>query len=264
MMKFDFPGPGRGYSLHNHSNWSDGSSSLEKMCRAAKAAGLKVFGMSDHWVVPPMEGTDSKEWSMDLNKLDLYVETLQKLKKELDDENFTLKIALEVDFFFENIDEVLKNLKNYPLDYLIGSVHYSGIFGIDHDIADWDPLTQADKDEVCEIYWKKLAGAAKVKEFAFIGHLDLPKKFGLIDNSKYLPHALKILDILAENGGAFELNTAGFYKQCGEQYPSFEILKAAADLKIPVCVNADAHDPDHVIRGFEKAYSVLEKAGYRL
>ena len=263
-MKFDFPAPGRGYSLHNHSNWSDGSSTIEEMCRAAKAAGLKVFGLSDHWVVPPMEGTDSKEWSMDLDKLDLYVETLQKLKNELNDENFTLKTGLEVDFFFENIDEVLANLKKYPLDYLIGSVHYSGIFAIDYEISTWEPLSETRKDEICEIYWKKLAGAAKIKEFAFLGHLDLPKKFGLIDNEKYLPHALKVLDILAENGGALELNTAGFYKQCSEQYPSLEILKAANIRQIPVYVNSDAHASNHVDRGFAEAYGILKKAGYSI
>ena len=40
MMKLTFPGPGFEYSLHNHSSWSDGSSSPEEMCRAAKEAGL--------------------------------------------------------------------------------------------------------------------------------------------------------------------------------------------------------------------------------
>lgn len=263
MMKFDFPGPGKGCALHNHSCWSDGAGSLEEVCRAAKAAGLKVFGISDHWVDHPEDGTDAASWSMDLNKLDDYVETLQKIRSELDDENFSLKIGLEVDFFFENIDQVLKKLKQYPLDYLIGSVHYSGRFAIDYSISTWEPLSQDEIDNYCEIYWQKLAGAAQIKDFAFIGHLDLPKKFGLINNEKYFPHARKVLDILAENRGSIELNTAGWFKECAEQYPADPILHYACSKQIPVIVNADAHCPEHVTREFDRAYDRLKSAGYR-
>ena len=97
MDKFSFPGPGIGYSMHNHSNFSDGASTLEEMCRAAKASGLTVFGMSDHWVEPAYEGTGTESWRMAHDRLDEYVETLQKLKRSLDDDNFTIKIGLSVD-----------------------------------------------------------------------------------------------------------------------------------------------------------------------
>ena len=82
-MKLCFSGNYENYSLHNHSNWSDGAGDLDVMCRTAKEAGIKVFGMSDHWVEPPGEGFDSESWSMDLSKLDLYVENMQKLKDSL-------------------------------------------------------------------------------------------------------------------------------------------------------------------------------------
>ena len=86
-MKLLYPGLNEKYSLHNHSELSDGSSSLETLCRAGKAAGLKVFGVSDHWVIPPEGITDADEWRMPPEKIDEYVETLLKLKKELDSEN---------------------------------------------------------------------------------------------------------------------------------------------------------------------------------
>ena len=261
-MKLDFPQVELSCSLHNHSDWSDGASSLSEMCKSAKEAGFRVFGISDHWVIPPYENMDSESWAMAPERLPDYIKTLQKLKAELDDENFSLKIGLEVDFFFENISSVLARLKNYPLDYLIGSVHYSGTFPIDHIIDEWLPLTPEEKEQICETYWEKVAGAAAVREFDFIGHLDLPKKFGMIDNNKYLPHALRVLDIIKENGGAIELNTAGFFKECGEPYPSPEILKAAADRKIPVIINADAHHESHLTRHFEAARELLRQAGF--
>ena len=54
--KLTFPGAGKTYSLHNHSEFSDGSGTLREICLAAKSAGIKVFGLSDHWVEPPEEG----------------------------------------------------------------------------------------------------------------------------------------------------------------------------------------------------------------
>lgn len=262
MLELSYPGIFKGYSCHNHTDWSDGANSLEDMCRAGKAAGLQVMGISDHWVEAPYPGMDSEEWAMDLNKLDDYVAALQKMKQELDDENFTLKIGLEVDFFFENIDSVLARLKNYPLDYLIGSVHYAGTFPVDHIIDEWLPLSEAEKEEICGIYWQKLAGAAAVKEFDFIGHLDLPKKFGMIDNRKYLPQAFEVLEIIHQNGGAIELNTAGYFKECAEAYPALEILRRANELRIPVIISADAHAHSHIRRNFTEAAEMLKTAGY--
>ena len=264
MMKLTFPGPGFGYSLHNHSSWSDGSSSPEEMCRAAKEAGLTVFGLSDHWVVPPVEGLKSEEWSMDLTKLDAYVELLQNLRRELEDDSFSLKIGLEVDFFFENYQEVLKHLDSYPLDYRIGSVHYAGRFPVDHSIRNWVGLTQEEIAQICEEYYRKLEGAAACKEFTFIGHLDLPKKFGFVDNEKYFPHALRVLDALSRSGGAIELNTAGMFKECKEVYPSGAILREACKRHIPVVVNADAHHRDHVTRYFSESKELLKSISYDL
>lgn len=262
MDKFSFPGPGIGYSMHNHSNFSDGASTLEEMCRAAKASGLKLFGMSDHWVVPAYEGTGTERWRMKHTRLAEYVETLHKLQKELNDDNFTLKIGLEVDFFFENMDEIFDDLKQYPLDYLIGSVHCCGTFPVDHAASDWEAIPPEERDAMCEMYWKKLEGAAARKEFLFLGHLDLPKKFAIIDNSRYITHAARVLDILQQNGGAIELNTSGWFKPCADPYPTLEILKLANLRNIPVIVNADAHHHDHVRRNFEEGYTLLKAAGY--
>ena len=263
MNTLRFPEVTTSYSLHNHSNFSDGASTLEEMCRAAKASGLTVFGMSDHWVEPAYAGTGTESWRMAHDRLDEYVETLQKLKRSLDDDNFTLEIGLEVDFFFENMDDIFARLKQYPLDYLIGSVHCCGTFPVDHDASDWLPLPPEKRDAICEMYWQKLEGAAKCKEFTFLGHLDLPKKFAIIDNDRYLAHASRVLDILKENGGAIELNTSGWFKPCSAPYPSLDILKAACAREIPVYINADAHHCDHVRRNFTEALELLQLAGYK-
>lgn len=202
-------------------------------------------------------------YSMDLSRVDEYCAELERLKKEFNDENFTLYAGLEVDFFFENIDAVIKELNNYPLDYLIGSVHFSGTFPIDHSADYWTPLTRDQIDEICRIYWEKMLGAAQCSHFTFLGHLDLPKKFGFLpDPDLYFPQAVKVLDAAAASGVGIEINTAGWFKPCGEPYPSPRLLREAYSRKIPIVIDSDAHEPELVTRGFPEARKLLHQIGY--
>ena len=262
MMTFQYPGPDLDCSLHNHSDFSDGASPLEEVCRAGKASGCAVFGVSDHWVIPPGDGFDAAEWRMPPERLGEYVDRMLKLRRELEDGSFHLKIGLEVDFFFENADAVLAGLEGWPLDYLIGSVHYADRFPIDHCSDDWRPLSAADMERSCDIYWKKLLGAAACERFTFIGHLDLPKKYGFIDNRRYFPRAVGVLDELQKHGGALELNTAGWFKPCAEAYPAPELLREARRRELPVAVSSDSHRAADVRRDFARAAALLEEAGY--
>ena len=264
MLNIAYPAVDKFVSLHNHTTYSDGASSAAELCQAAKANGLRVLGISDHWVVPPYEGTDYQQWAMDHRRLDDYVNELKELQKQYNDDTFTLKIGLEVDFFFENHADTIQNLAGYNFDYLIGSVHYTGVFSVDHDSADWLPLDEDAKDKICNLYWDKLEGAAACRDFDFIGHLDLPKKFGMIDNKKYFPRAVKVLDTIRQNGGAIEINTAGWFKNCAEPYPAPELLQAASERSIPVVISADAHCAEHLQRNFDTAAELLVRSGYNI
>ncbi|MBO7147631.1 MAG: histidinol-phosphatase [Lentisphaeria bacterium] len=258
MMTLNYPGLGIDYSLHTHTTWSDGLSSLEELCRQGKKMGLKVLGVSDHYYIHPNMPKRTRYTAEE------YVADALKMRERYEDENFSLKIGLEMDFFFENTEEVLKDLEQYPFDYIIGSVHYVGTFPIDHDPSYWVDLTEERKEEICAEYWRKMEAAAACEKFTFLGHLDLPKKFGLIDNSRYFSHALRVLDILAQRQGALELNTAGWFKPCAESYPSCSILEEAYKRHIPVVISADAHQPEHLMRHFTEARELLNSVGYKL
>ena len=250
-------------SLHNHSVWSDGAASAEDMCRAAKAAGVRVFGLSDHWVVHPDPQLMPVSWSIAPGKLAAYMEELARLKRVFDDEKFTLLAGVEVDFFFENFEEVLAGLGRFSPDYLIGSVHYAGSFPVDDCADDWKDLSEDEIRAVCETYWEKMRGAAACGRFSFLGHLDLPKKFGFLpDPGAYLPQARRVLAAAAEKNIPIELNTAGWFKECKEPYPSPEILREARARNIPVIIGADAHCPQHVTRSFAEAAQLLRDIGY--
>ena len=90
-----------------------------------------------------------------------------------------------------------------------------------------------------------------------------------IDGSVFRMHinegkAIEVLDVVEKHGNAIELNTSGFFKQCNEQYPSFDILQEAYLRNIPIVVSADAHDAKHVNRNFLIAKDLLQKAKYKV
>ncbi len=250
-------------SYHNHSTWSDGSSSPEDMFLAAKEAGLSEFGLSDHWVVPPDKNYDSESWSMKLNRLEEYVNESMNWKKRLDDQNFTIRIGIEVDFFEENYADILAQLHHFPFDYLIGAVHYYGAFPIDHSPGPWQTLSQQQIDEIWHGYWRKIRNLAATRAFDFLAHLDLPKKFNFLPSESCFDELEETLLSLQENGLPLEVNTAGWSKPCAESYPGENALIRASQLGIPVLVNADAHQKEHVTRFYPQAEKLLRNCGYQ-
>ena len=249
-------------SYHNHSNWSDGLDSVKAMYDAAKAAGLKEFGLSDHYVVPGLPNLNDKEWSMPIQQVRQYVDEVTSYCKSMTCDYFTPRIGLEVDYFRENWKDVAAILDTLPLDYRIGSCHYAFDFSIDHMAEDWEPLSQEQINAIYVEYWRKMMEMAQTGVFDIVGHLDLPKKFAfpcscdLSDIQEATLQAIKAADM------AIELNTAGWFKPCNEPYPSLDLLKRARQLDIPVIISADAHETANVNRAFDRAQALLAQAGY--
>ncbi|MBO4619780.1 MAG: histidinol-phosphatase [Victivallales bacterium] len=250
-------------SYHNHSTWSDGIASIREMALAARDAGVTEFGISDHLVLAPNPVIASKaaSWSMKPEAFGAYVLAAQEVKNELQTPAFQFRIGVEADFFEENIDSLKAMLTKYPqVDYVIGACHYAGDFEIDHATEDWEPLDEASRQRIWEVYLDKIQGVCQAGYCDFIAHLDLPKKFGALLPDALKPKMEQLLQAISQSGVAMEVNTAGLDKPCQEWYPSEEILHRAVALGIPLLVNADAHATSQVVRHFSEARAALRAA----
>ncbi len=81
--------------------------------------GLTEIGFSDH---SPMRQDDFDDWRMRFDQLDQYVTKVRAAQKAYP--KLVIKLALEVDFSPGQEDWVRELARQYPWDYLIGSVHY--------------------------------------------------------------------------------------------------------------------------------------------
>jgi histidinol-phosphatase (PHP family) len=225
--------------------------------RRAVELGLTEIGFSDH---SPMRQDNFDNWRMNFSQLDEYVAKVRRAQKEFP--QLIIRLALEMDYLPGQEDWIRELAARQPWDYFIGSVHYvSDSWAIDdpQKLSEWK---HRDAFEVWKIYFERLTMAAESKLFEIIGHVDLPKKFGIRPQQDCTPLYEKFLDAAKKNNCAIELNTAGLRKDCREIYPSREILKLAFQKNIPICFGSDAHAPNEVGMNFAEAISLAREAGY--
>ncbi|MBX3374956.1 MAG: histidinol-phosphatase HisJ family protein [Phycisphaeraceae bacterium] len=242
---------------HNHTRWSDGKGTVTETIAAAHARGVRSLGISDHLIVDPA-GT-RHAWAMDPARLHAYIAEVRSAHAP---PGMSVLCGVEADYIPSTAARTASLIASHALDHVVASVHVVDGFTIDLHPEPWARLDPAARHRVHERYWMLVAEMAEARFGSIAGHLDLPKKFGFRPDP--LPWSLieRALDAIAGAGMVVELNTAGWHKPCAEQYPSLDILRACRAREIPVTISADAHEPSHLLRDFDRAADVLRDAGY--
>jgi histidinol-phosphatase (PHP family) len=219
--------------------------------------GLPEIGFSEH---NPMPRDDYDDWHPLQENLDEYVEQVKKAR--CDHPQLAIKLALEMDYIPGMEDWIRDLAARHPWDYLIGAVHYvSDTWDLDNPkkIDEWK---SRDAFEVWTIYFERLTRAAESGFFDIIAHADLCKKFRFCPEKDCTPLFTRLLQAIAKNGLAMELNTAGLRKDCKEIYPSPQIVGLAAQMDVPITFGSDAHKPEEVGMNFADAVQLARKFGY--
>jgi len=246
-------------SYHVHSNFSDGRNSVPEIVAAAAAAGLDEVGISDHLVLLGQERRVT--WSMSVDDLPDYFDAIEHAAGNAP-HGLTVRRGLEIDFIPEAIDQTADIVERYPLDYVIGSVHFFDGFPIDECRERWDRISEAERDDIIRGYWGLIARMARTGMFDIAGHLDLYKKFGHLPTADMSADIITAIDAIAESGMSVELNTSGWDKPIKEAYPSTMILKSCLRRGIPIIVTADAHAASDLTSDYDRAARVLHSLGW--
>ena len=223
-------------------------------------AGLPEMGFSDHiylyWIAPDQR---DPELAMSEGEFDQYVEDVLQLRAQYPD--ITIRLAVEADFIPDQESTLKSILDRHPWDYVLGSVHFIGEWGMDDGryLSGYDTW---DIDELYEHYFSLVLRAANSGHFDTMAHLDLVKKFGHRARKDLADLYERVARGLAAAGVAIEVNTAGLHKPVGELYPHLDLLTACRKAGVPVTLGSDAHAPEEVARDFPLALEHLRAAGY--
>lgn len=253
-------------NLHSHTQFCDGRSSMEQMLYAAKKAGFNVWGFSPHApICVPSPCNMKKE---DVKPYLAEIRRLRELFPEM-----VIRAGMEVDFIDDNNGPSSKEVKDYGLDYVIGSVHFiPNQKGEYHDI-DGSPerfrqvlhdYFEDDLKFVVSSFWRQTQRMINAGGFDIIGHID---KIALNassvdpqieDDPFYQEQADKTIEMAISKGIQIEINTK-HWKRYGRFFPHPRYWKHIINSGIEMPVNSDTHYADLVEEGMEAALKEIEK-----
>jgi histidinol-phosphatase (PHP family) len=230
---------------------------------AAVERGLAEIGFSDHSPMP--EAFD--DWRMLREDLPRYLMMVAEAREAFPE--LPVRLGLEVDFFTDGAAWIEELAAMSEWDYLIGSVHYidgpgpEGRWDIDNPRHTKRYVaTPGATDAVWDAYWETYRAAVASGFFDLMAHPDLPKKFGHRPAGDLRRYYEPVIAAAVESGVAIEINTAGWHKEAGEQYPAREFLELMWEAEIPLSISSDAHAPGEVGRDFGRAVSLAVEVGF--
>ncbi len=175
-------------------------------------------------------------------------------------------VGLEVDYYPGRMDAVAELLAGYPLDVVLGSVHWIGNWQFDNLDS---PLMMGEwGSRGVEDAWRRYCDAldelAATGAVDVLAHPDLVKVAGRRPDPALLQECeVRIAEAAAHSKLAAELSSAGWRKPIGEAYPSAHLLQLFAERDVPITTASDAHGaPDVGFRAGEIA-AMARAAGYR-
>jgi len=258
-------------SLHTHNSYCDGVGSILEVVEAAAAADLEEIGISSHAPLP-----FDTSWVMSRAQLSEYVRDVHEARERHGD-RITVSFGLEVDFVPDRRVIELQNREVFSLDvdYLIGSVHFLGTGYPPRSYEESPEEFRAilrdeyanDIEAMVGDYYHRVREMLRLPAVSIVGHLDRIKRwngdnaFFRDDEAWYRQAIDQTLRAIASAGKILELNTSGWRNGLSEPYPAPWILSRCGEYGVPVLVTADAHAPDQVAWGFERAEMCLADLG---
>lgn len=227
---------------------------------AAIRQGLDEIGLSDHAPIYHLGSNPHARPRTAMSKLELpnYVQEMAALRDRYAG-RITVRLGVESDYIL-SWDEHYRTLwQQYPLDYVIGSVHWLGDWSIFAPERPDGRLPEA----LYEEYLLTTQAAARSGAYDIIGHLDCIKTAGHLPDRAVTPLLEETVRVLADSRVAIELNTSGWRKPFADCYPRAELLACCCHYGVPVTLGSDAHAPELVGAGFDRAADLLREVGYR-
>jgi histidinol-phosphatase (PHP family) len=242
---------------HVHTTWSDGAGSVEACVARALEVGLPEIAIADHIVAAP---APDEHWYVEPDRLAEYCDEVRAVAARHDD--IRVLLGLEAEYVEGREAELDELLDRWPFEVVVLGVHEVDGFAFDDPVLR-DDARWGDPDAFLARYYRTVRRAADYGRFDILAHFDYVSLWGHLPGPEALRELDAALDALAASGGALELNTDRVSDPAGVMYPSPAILLAARARGIPLVIDSDAHEAEHVARLWDEAIALAGEAGYR-
>jgi histidinol-phosphatase (PHP family) len=175
---------------------------------------------------------------------------------------WTVLAGLEMDYFPGCEVQMKAFLKDVPLDYVIGSVHWIDDFGVDVP-EHQDRWSSETCEPIYRAYFERVIKMVNSRCFDILGHADLVKLWGYRPAADISDLYERLVTALKYSGMAVEINTGGLRRPVKEVYPGPDFIQMLVVENIPMVLSSDAHEPGDVGFGFAGALQTLKDLGIR-
>lgn len=256
---------------HVHSDHSvDAKGSIREYCQRAFEVGLFEITFTNHYEIMLSRKDRMGYFNIGGEKIPSgpdavkrYIDEVRAVGEEFFSIGVKVNVGLEIGWDSRLYDRLVKELKEFRLDFVIGSVHdiddepilerpYGPEFFKSRPIEAW-----------AEKYFQKCEEIAESQLFNVIGHLDVYKRYGRAAYGDALrqahrPFIASLFTKMRESGTGLEINTSGMRHGLGEYYPSIDIINDARRAGVTIAsLGSDAHAPDQLALDFDAALPLI-------
>ncbi len=243
-------------NYHTHTTRCKHASGEEReYIEKAIEAGYQILGFSDHAPQLFVDGHVSGI-RMTMDELEGYVDTLEKLKKEYQNE-IEIYTGLEMERFPDCFDKTIEALKQYPLDYMILGQHYFNNEGRGEYVM--QPTTM---EKWLELYVNRVLEAISTGYYMYVAHADILNFIG--ETEIYDKHMMRLLKELKKRNMPVEVNVNGYRAGCC--YPNSHFVELGVKNGNDFIIGVDAHNPKELmdLENFNQCVELVERAGGRV
>jgi len=231
---------------------------LEAMGEAAVEAGIDTIAVTDHLDFLPGYTFD---WQTDFDAAYAALEAARATFAG----RLTLVRGVEFGQPQFNSAEAARFTELHRPGFIIGSIHY---LDPSYDIG----MSSVASHEPCGLYRAYLRLVLEMvsdHDFDVLGHLTYPWRYFKreldydFDERDYRAEFDEIFDVIVQRGRGIELNTSGWRQALDDCLPNEAILRRyrARGGRI-VTIGSDAHTPENVGAGIDRAAALLQACGF--
>ncbi|MCJ7811777.1 histidinol-phosphatase HisJ [bacterium] len=252
--------------LHIHTTYcGHARGTLNEMVQSAISHGFSEIGFADHFPYPDRFIAPVPNCVIPEKIFPQFISEVMKLQEEYNGK-INIRLAAEIDYLPDYINQTKKKIQLFPFDYIMGSVHI--IEGMQIDYSEEMLVEHLEQlggvNELWRKYWQHIEELIRSEIGDIIAHFDLPKKYGvslpLQDYSDCVDH---LLNLIKDRNCVLEINTGGIDRSFhGESYPSLDIIRMARKKDMDITLGSDAHRPEEIGRHFNTTREFLRSLGW--
>lgn len=250
---------------HCHTFYSKhATGTVDDLVRASIEAGVTVITITDHAPFPIDRNNRLLE-----SELEQYFYDIELARDQYGDQIKILR-GLELDYMLGSETYSRELLNRYPIDFVIGSIHYVEVLN-QPMFKVWE-LPRLANDQFLDRYFENLQALLASGLVDAVGHPDTLLRG--VPEDRLLPRFKPFIESLAKNQIAFELNSSGLRKSSLDpmtgievdglwSYPSRKLLTQMITLDVPFTIGSDAHAPCDAGAGITYMLNCLKPHGLR-